>query len=78
MMSHDSKTPVLTYQPHVDAPRLALPPGACDSHVHVFLSEVYIRTMESMPLTLMKLTMSVSVMVRRKVWKRWPTSSSCQ
>ena len=36
MMSHDSKTPVLTYQPHVDAPRLALPPGACDSHVHVF------------------------------------------
>ena len=31
-----STDPVLTYDPHPAAPRLALPAGACDSHVHVF------------------------------------------
>ncbi len=29
-------TPVLTYQPDPAPPRLRLPAGACDSHVHVF------------------------------------------
>ncbi|MDB5894165.1 MAG: amidohydrolase [Rhodoferax sp.] len=35
---HQTRTtePVLTYDPHPATPRLALPPGACDSHVHVF------------------------------------------
>jgi 2-pyrone-4,6-dicarboxylate lactonase len=28
--------PVLTYDPHPASPRLRLPAGACDSHVHVF------------------------------------------
>ncbi|MCA0418949.1 MAG: amidohydrolase family protein, partial [Proteobacteria bacterium] len=37
----------------VDCGGRTLMPGLIDSHVHVFLSEVYIRTMESMPLTLM-------------------------
>jgi 2-pyrone-4,6-dicarboxylate lactonase len=32
----DLNTPVLTYDPRPRAPRLRLPPGACDSHVHVF------------------------------------------
>lgn len=35
-MSHDPLTPVLTYRPEVRTPTLALPQGACDSHVHVF------------------------------------------
>jgi len=29
-------TPILTYQPAPSPPRLQLPAGACDSHVHVF------------------------------------------
>jgi imidazolonepropionase-like amidohydrolase len=37
----------------VDCGGRTLMPGLIDSHVHVFLSEVYIRAMESMPLTLM-------------------------
>jgi imidazolonepropionase-like amidohydrolase len=37
----------------VDCGGRTLMPGLIDSHVHVFLTEVYIRTMESMPLTLM-------------------------
>ena len=28
--------PILTYDHHPRAPRLALPAGACDAHVHVF------------------------------------------
>jgi len=28
--------PILTYNPHPSTPRLRLPPGACDTHVHVF------------------------------------------
>jgi hypothetical protein len=28
--------PVLTYDPQPSAPRLRLPAGACDTHVHVF------------------------------------------
>jgi 2-pyrone-4,6-dicarboxylate lactonase len=28
--------PILTYDPHPAAPRLRLPAGACDTHVHVF------------------------------------------
>ena len=32
----DLSTPVLTYDPQPKAPRLRLPAGACDSHVHVF------------------------------------------
>jgi 2-pyrone-4,6-dicarboxylate lactonase len=35
-MAPDLSTPVLTYDPTPAAPRLRLPPGACDSHVHVF------------------------------------------
>lgn len=31
-----SSDPVLTYDPQPQAPRLQLPAGACDSHVHVF------------------------------------------
>jgi 2-pyrone-4,6-dicarboxylate lactonase len=30
------QTPVLTFNPHPSRPRLALPAGACDAHVHVF------------------------------------------
>lgn len=37
----------------IDCGGCTLMPGLIDSHVHVFLSEVYIRSMESMPLTLM-------------------------
>ncbi|AOO79512.1 metal-dependent hydrolase family protein [Bosea vaviloviae] len=37
----------------IDCGGRTLMPGLIDSHVHVFLSEVYIRAMESMPLTLM-------------------------
>jgi len=37
----------------IDCGGRTLMPGLIDSHVHVFLSEVYIRSMESMPLTLM-------------------------
>ena len=37
----------------VDCGGRTLMPGLIDSHVHVFLSEVYIRSLESMPLTLM-------------------------
>lgn len=37
----------------VDCGGRTLMPGLIDSHVHVFLTEVYIRSMESMPLTLM-------------------------
>jgi imidazolonepropionase-like amidohydrolase len=37
----------------VDCGRRTLMPGLIDSHVHVFLSEVYIRRLEEMPLTLM-------------------------
>jgi 2-pyrone-4,6-dicarboxylate lactonase len=29
-------TPVLTFNPHPSTPATRLPPGACDSHVHVF------------------------------------------
>lgn len=32
----DPAEPVLTYLPQPSAPRLRLPAGACDSHVHVF------------------------------------------
>jgi len=32
----DPMTPVRTYMAHPVAPRLRLPPGACDAHVHVF------------------------------------------
>ena len=32
----DLHTPFLTYDPSPRAPGLALPAGACDSHVHVF------------------------------------------
>jgi len=32
----DLNTPTLTYDPSPRAPTLALPPGACDAHVHVF------------------------------------------
>lgn len=35
-MSIDLSTPILTYKPVPRTPRLALPPLACDSHVHVF------------------------------------------
>lgn len=38
-MSHmaiDLATPILTYNPQPTAPIVALPPLACDSHVHVF------------------------------------------
>ncbi|MFN3671143.1 MAG: amidohydrolase family protein [Bosea sp. (in: a-proteobacteria)] len=37
----------------IDCGGRTLMPGLIDSHVHVFLSEVYIRSLESMPLTLM-------------------------
>ncbi|MEZ2405654.1 imidazolonepropionase-like amidohydrolase [Bosea sp. OAE752] len=37
----------------IDCGGRTLMPGLIDSHVHVFLSEIYIRSMESMPLTLM-------------------------
>ena len=37
----------------VDCGRKTLMPGLIDSHVHVFLSEVYIRRLEEIPLTLM-------------------------
>jgi imidazolonepropionase-like amidohydrolase len=37
----------------IDCGGRTLMPGLIDSHVHVFLSEVYIRALESMPLTLM-------------------------
>jgi imidazolonepropionase-like amidohydrolase len=37
----------------VDCGRRTLMPGLIDSHVHIFLSEVYIRNLESIPLTLM-------------------------
>ena len=37
----------------IDCGGRTLMPGLIDSHVHVFLSEVYIRNLESMPLTLM-------------------------
>lgn len=37
----------------IDCGGRTLMPGLIDSHVHVFLTEVYIRTMENMPLTLM-------------------------
>ncbi len=37
----------------IDCDGRTLMPGLIDSHVHVFLSEVYIRALESMPLTLM-------------------------
>lgn len=37
----------------IDCGRRTLMPGLIDSHVHVFLSEVYIRRLEEMPLTLM-------------------------
>ena len=33
---HDPMSPVRTYQAQPAAPRLRLPPGACDAHVHVF------------------------------------------
>lgn len=29
-------SPILTFNPHPSSPRLQLPPGACDAHVHVF------------------------------------------
>ncbi len=32
----DLDKPILTYNPHTEAPQVALPPLACDSHVHVF------------------------------------------
>ncbi len=35
-MTSDAKPPVLTYQLQPTAPTLALPPNACDAHVHVF------------------------------------------
>lgn len=35
-MSHPATTVVQTYDPTPSTPRLRLPPGACDSHVHVF------------------------------------------
>lgn len=35
-MATDLAVPVLTYDPHPATPALALPPGACDCHVHVF------------------------------------------
>lgn len=35
-MSTEQQSPVLTYDPHPRAPALALPPQACDAHVHVF------------------------------------------
>ena len=35
-MATDLATPVLTYNPHPTGPAIHLPPGACDSHVHVF------------------------------------------
>src|ERR1035437_4104503 len=37
----------------IDCGGRTLMPGLIDSHVHVFLSEVYIRNLESIPLTLM-------------------------
>ena len=37
----------------IDCGGRTLMPGLIDSHVHVFLSEVYIRNLESVPLTLM-------------------------
>ncbi|MBL8701318.1 MAG: amidohydrolase family protein [Alphaproteobacteria bacterium] len=37
----------------IDCGRKVLMPGLIDSHVHVFLSEVYIRRLEEIPLTLM-------------------------
>ena len=37
----------------IDCGGRTLMPGLIDSHVHVFLSEVYIRALENMPLTLM-------------------------
>jgi 2-pyrone-4,6-dicarboxylate lactonase len=33
---HADPSPVLTYDPRPRAPRLRLPAGACDTHVHVF------------------------------------------
>lgn len=35
-VTQDPSSPVLTYDPQPRAPRLRLPAGACDSHVHVF------------------------------------------
>ncbi|NMM78722.1 amidohydrolase [Acidovorax sp. SRB_24] len=35
-MTPDTQPPVLTYLPKPSTPALALPAGACDSHVHVF------------------------------------------
>lgn len=35
-MSLPATEPLLTYDPQPRAPTLALPPGACDAHVHVF------------------------------------------
>ena len=37
----------------IDCGKRTLMPGLIDSHVHVVLSEVVIRTMEAVPLTLM-------------------------
>lgn len=34
--AHDPLTPVRTYQAQTASPRLRLPAGACDAHVHVF------------------------------------------
>ena len=34
--THDPLSPVRTYQAQPSKPRLRLPPGACDAHVHVF------------------------------------------
>jgi imidazolonepropionase-like amidohydrolase len=49
-----SETPIKTGKADViDCGGRTLMPGLIDSHVHVFLSEVYIRALESMPLTLM-------------------------
>lgn len=49
-----SQTPIKAAKADViDCGGRTLMPGLIDSHVHVFLTEVYIRTMESMPLTLM-------------------------
>jgi len=49
-----SETPLKAAKADViDCGGRTLMPGLIDSHVHVFLSEVYIRALESMPLTLM-------------------------
>ncbi|WP_210179609.1 metal-dependent hydrolase family protein [Bosea sp. PAMC 26642] len=49
-----SETPIKAGKADViDCGGRTLMPGLIDSHVHVFLSEVYIRSLESMPLTLM-------------------------